>query len=189
MKAHSAVTFTFVLTLISSTYSIAKPALSLTSVDVHSGESLKSQQVFNSWGCSGLNQSPQLAWENIPAGTKSFAVTMYDPDAPTGSGWWHWVMINVPVSVTQLETNAGAEGGKLMPTGAQMQRNDFGYIGFGGACPPEGAKPHQYEITLYALDIEKLDVPKEGSPALAGYYILQHTLDTAKIVAPTNTRK
>lgn len=164
-------------------------AMNLSSPQIVEGESLTKGQIFNSWGCEGDNVSPELRWDDIPKGTKSFAVTMYDPDAPTGSGWWHWVMINIPADVNQLNLNAGEKGGAKMPSGAQMQRNDFGYAGFGGACPPEGASPHNYEVTVYALDVENLGVPADGSPAMAGYFILQHKVGEAQLVAPTNARK
>ncbi|NGN99839.1 YbhB/YbcL family Raf kinase inhibitor-like protein [Grimontia sp. S25] len=163
-------------------------AMTLTSPQITEGESLKKGQIFNSWGCTGNNHSPELKWVDPPEGTKSYAVTMYDPDAPTGSGWWHWVMINIPADVQYLKLNAGKEGGSLMPKGAQMQRNDFGVVGFGGACPPPKASKHNYEITVFALDVEKLDVPAEGSPALAGYNILQHRIGEAQLIAPTNAR-
>ncbi|MEZ8142666.1 kinase inhibitor [Enterovibrio norvegicus FF-33] len=169
--------------------SMGTSALTLTSPQVVEGETLKTQQIFNQWGCEGDNKSPELRWTDIPEGTKSFAVTMYDPDAPTGSGWWHWSMINIPADVHHLQLNAGDEGGKLMPAGAQMQRNDFGFHGFGGACPPPKASPHNYQITVYALDVEKLGVPVNGSPALAGYYILQHRVGEAQLIAPTKARK
>ncbi|MBV7300325.1 YbhB/YbcL family Raf kinase inhibitor-like protein [Enterovibrio paralichthyis] len=164
-------------------------AMNLESPQVVEGESFNKGQIFNSWGCEGDNVSPELKWDDVPEGTKSFAVTMYDPDAPTGSGWWHWVMIDIPADVRHLSLNAGEKGGEKMPKGAQMQRNDFGYIGFGGACPPPDAPKHNYEITVYALDVESLGVPADGAPALAGYYILQHRIGEAQLIAPTNARK
>lgn len=173
------------LTLISS----GAFSMELSSAQVTNGKSLKSQQIFNQWGCKGDSISPELQWKDVPKGTKSFAVTMFDPDAPTGSGWWHWVMINIPADIQKLPLNAGDENGKLMPKGAQMQRNDFGFHGYGGACPPPKSAPHNYQITVYALDVENLGVPVNGTGALAGYYILQHSLADARLVAPTNTRK
>ncbi|WP_028023163.1 YbhB/YbcL family Raf kinase inhibitor-like protein [Enterovibrio calviensis] len=169
--------------------SMSASAMTLVSPQIVEGETLKTQQIFNQWDCQGDNLSPALQWTDIPTGTKSFAVTMYDPDAPTGSGWWHWVMINIPADVHQLPLDAGNENGKLLPAGAQMQSNDFGFHGFGGACPPPKASPHNYQITVYALDVKNLGVPVNGSPALAGYYILQHRLGEAQLIAPTNARK
>lgn len=163
-------------------------AMTVTSKNITEGESLHSAQVFDSWGCSGKNMSPELTWKDAPAGTKSFAVTMYDPDAPTGSGWWHWSVVNIPANVHSLPENAGAKNSKLLPKGAEQLTNDFGYKGFGGACPPAGANPHNYQITVYALKT-KLDLPENASPALAGYYILSNRIGEAQLIAPTNTRK
>ncbi|WP_325894878.1 YbhB/YbcL family Raf kinase inhibitor-like protein [Grimontia sp. NTOU-MAR1] len=163
-------------------------AMTLTSPQVTEGETLKKGQIFDGWGCKGNNHSPELKWMDPPEGTKSYAVTMYDPDAPTGSGWWHWVMINIPNDVQYLKLNAGEKGGGQMPKGAQMQRNDFGFVGFGGACPPPNASKHNYQITVYALDVETLGVSADGSPALAGYNILQHRIGEAQLIAPTNVR-
>ena len=168
--------------------SFTAESMVITSPQVTEGASLNTQQVFNQWGCEGDNVSPELVWRDVPKGTKSFAVTMYDPDAPTGSGWWHWVMINIPANQTQLASDAGNQSGENLPKGAQMQRNDFGFVGFGGACPPPNSAPHNYKITVYALDVDTLGVPADGSPALAGYYILQHRIGEAQLLAPTNTR-
>ena len=163
-------------------------AMTLKSQDIRNDQSLQNQQLFNQWGCTGKNVSPQLHWTDIPKGTKSFAVTMYDPDAPTGSGWWHWVAVNIPANVTTLQAGAGQIGGDKLPAGASMVTNDFGFKGFGGACPPPNAKPHNYEITVYALNTAKIDLPANASPALAGYNILQHVIGKAQLVAPTNMR-
>lgn len=164
-------------------------AMTLDSSDVKNGYSLETPQIFNMWGCTGENKSPQLTWSEVPPGTKSFAITMYDPDAPTGSGWWHWVAINIPANVHSLKEGAGQVGGNQLPSGATMVTNDFGFKGFGGACPPVNAKPHNYTITVYALNVPKIDIPASASPALAGYNILAHVIDKAIIIAPTNTRK
>ncbi|MTI18724.1 YbhB/YbcL family Raf kinase inhibitor-like protein [Rhodobacteraceae bacterium RKSG542] len=162
--------------------------LDLTSGEVTNGETFKPGQIYNSWGCTGDNKSPELTWSNVPEGTKSFAVTMYDPDAPTGSGWWHWVVIDIPESARELQLDAGSEGGGNLPDGAMMLTNDFGFKGYGGACPPPNSKPHNYEITVYALDIPKIEVKPSASPAMAGYFILQHVLGKAVLTAPTNAR-
>jgi Raf kinase inhibitor-like YbhB/YbcL family protein len=144
---------------------------------------LSDDQVFNSFGCSGKNLSPALHWSGAPQGTKSFALMVYDPDAPTGSGWWHWVVYNIPASATDLGTGAGATGSTMLPAGALQGRTDFGITGYGGPCPPAGDKPHRYIFTLYALKIEKLDVPADASPALIGFYARANTLAAAKITA------
>ncbi len=164
------------------------PAMTLTSPTVIDGESLTKAQVFNSWGCTGENISPKLAWSDIPEGTKSFAVTMFDPDAPTGSGWWHWMVINIPAKVHTLEAHAGNVSNEFLPQGATQVINDFGIKAFGGACPPEGAQPHNYTITVYALDVEKLDLPANALPAHGGYLIHQHVIAEGKLIAPTSMR-
>ncbi|USE36720.1 YbhB/YbcL family Raf kinase inhibitor-like protein [Endozoicomonas sp. SCSIO W0465] len=162
--------------------------MALMSNQITNGKSFQSQQIYNQWGCTGKNRSPELRWNNIPEGTKSFAVTMYDPDVPTSSGWWHWVVINIPGNVQSLPLNAGSEGGKNLPEGASMLKNDYGFKGYGGACPPPNSAPHNYRITVYALDIPNLDINSNATPAMADFYILQHTLAKAVLTAPTNAR-
>ncbi len=165
-----------------------KTSMSVTSTDVINGKTLQNSQVFGGWGCTGKNISPELTWKNAPAGTKSFAVTMFDPDAPTGSGWWHWMVINIPANVNNLPAGAGAKDSTTLPTGAQQITNNFGYKGFGGACPPPNAKPHHYEITVYALNVPKIDVPANAIPPLVGYYMHSHIIGEAQLVAPTSMR-
>jgi len=150
----------------------------LTSSDL--GGQLTKVQEFNGFGCNGQNVSPQLSWEHAPKGTKSFAITVYDPDAPTGSGWWHWVAVNIPANVTSIP--AGASG-KLMPKGTLETMNDFGSMGFGGACPPKGDKPHRYIFTVYALDVDKLPVKADTKPPVVGYQINAHSISKASIVS------
>lgn len=162
--------------------------MTLSSPTVTDGKTMENAQIFNGWGCTGENHSPALKWSDAPEGTKSFALTMYDPDAPTGSGWWHWAMIDIPANVDSLPEGAGAKDSKELPTGAIQLRNDFGFVGYGGACPPPDSKPHNYTITVYALNVDKLDVPADASPAYAGFYILQHKIGEAKLIAPTNAR-
>src|SRR5690349_12437302 len=123
----------------------------LSSADIAPNATLTQNQVFNGFGCSGKNISPALSWSGAPAGTQSYALTVYDPDAPTGSGWWHWVVINIPPNVTELPANAGAEGGANLPKGASNVRIDYGVAAWGGVCPPEGDKPHRYIFTVHAL--------------------------------------
>lgn len=133
---------------------------------------LTENQVFNGFGCAGKNISPDLEWSGAPAGTKSYAITMYDPDAPTGSGWWHWTVYNLPASIHALPAGASHH----LPAGAVEGRTDFGGPGFGGACPPVGDKPHRYVITVFALKTEKLGVPADQSAAMVGFALNSNTL-------------
>ena len=138
---------------------------------------------FKRFGCAGDTQSPALRWSGAPAGTQSFAVTAYDPDAPTGSGWWHWSVVNVPASVTELQPDAGAAGGAKLPAGASHVRIDYGVAAWGGACPPEGAAPHRYIFTVHALKVPRLDLPADATAALAGYMINANSLGKATLTA------
>lgn len=147
------------------------------------GGQMTLQNVLNGFGCTGKNLSPQLSWENAPYGTESFAITIHDKDAPTGSGWWHWVVFDVPASVSELKQGAGDASKNLLPAGTIQSRTDFGQIGYGGPCPPEGDKPHAYLITIYALKTEKLGLDSKASPALVGFYLNANTLAKASIVA------
>src|SRR5262245_47704456 len=155
----------------------------LMSPTVKPGSTLSDAQVFNGFGCTGKNVSPALKWSGAPAGTKSFALTVYDPDAPTGSGWWHWVVFNIPASATELPEGAGAPDGKGLPAGAVQGRTDFGAPGFGGACPPQGDKPHRYIFTVYALKTDKIEVPADASAALVGFMINANKLGKASFQA------
>jgi len=145
------------------------------------GGQLSKAQEFNSFGCNGNNISPALSWSNAPKGTKSFAVSIYDPDAPTGSGWWHWQVVNIPMSVSSLASDASAK--HTLPKGALEIVNDYGTVGFGGACPPIGDKAHQYIITVYALDVETLSVESTTNAPIVGYQMNGHTLAKASLVA------
>ena len=158
-------------------------AITLTSPDIKGGVAIANEQVFKGFGCTGDNVSPALDWYGMPQGTKSFAVTMYDPDAPTGSGWWHWVVYNLPASTRSLPKNAGDPSKKLLPEGAIQSRTDFGAPGYGGPCPPPGDKPHHYHITVFALDVDKLPDAKDAqaSAALVGFDLHFHTLAKATL--------
>jgi len=145
----------------------------LQSTDIRAGKSMPKAQEFNGFGCEGENLSPQLSWTGAPEGTKSFAITAYDPDAPTGSGWWHWLTFNIPADVTSLKTGAS---GQAMPDGSVESRTDYGVPGFGGACPPKGDKAPRYQFTVFALNTEKLDLAPDSSGALVGYYLNGHAL-------------
>src|ERR1700733_13585921 len=147
------------------------------------GGTLSDAQVFNGFGCSGKNISPAVKWSGVPGGTRSFAVTLYDPDAPTGSGWWHWLVYDIPASATGLPEHAGDADGKLLPAGAVQGRTDFGTSGFGGACPPPGDKPHHYIFTLYALKVEKIDVPAGAPAAMIGYMLNANQLAKSSVTA------
>lgn len=138
-------------------------------------------QEFNGFGCSGKNISPELLWKNAPKGTKSFALTVYDPDAPTGSGWWHWIVVNIPADVDHIAQNASTTN--ALPKGALETMTDYGKPGFGGACPPKGDKSHEYRFTIHALDVEKLDVTDKSDSALVGFMINHHTIEKATIVS------
>ncbi len=156
---------------------------SLTSKAIAPDSYLSENQIFNGFGCAGKNISPDLSWTSGPNGTKSYAVTVYDPDAPTGSGWWHWVVYNIPSNADELTTGAGEESGEMLPKGAVQGRTDFGSNSFGGACPPEGDKAHRYIFTVHALKIEKIDLPKDASSALIGFMINANSLGKASFVA------
>lgn len=154
----------------------------LTSPDIKHHKIAK-RYTFNGFGCSGENISPALKWKDAPKGTKSFALTVYDPDAPTGSGWWHWVVINIPANVHSLPQNAGMKDSKTLPAGAEQMRTDFGFNAYGGPCPPKGDRPHHYVFTLYALKTDKLKVPADGSAALIGFMIHANMLAKTEFVA------
>jgi len=153
----------------------------LTSPDI-SGQ-LSMAQVFSGFGCQGQNISPRLAWKNAPAGTQSFAVTVYDPDAPTGSGWWHWLIFNIPATVHDLKTDAGNMAKQLAPAGSIQSRTDYGKSGFGGACPPKGDKAHRYVFTVYALKVQKLDLGTGTPPAMVGFYLNHNAIAKASLSA------
>jgi len=143
------------------------------------GDTLPETAVYDGFGCEGSNISPAVAWSGAPDGTRSFAVTLYDPDAPTGSGWWHWVIYNLPTSTTRLE--AGAGSGEGLPAEATQGRTDFGSTGYGGPCPPEGDEPHRYVFTVYALDVPNLDLPPDATAARVGFSLNAHALDRATL--------
>ncbi|MEN9886637.1 MAG: hypothetical protein RL758_1215 [Pseudomonadota bacterium] len=152
----------------------------LSSPSIAPGSTLSNAHVFKGFGCTGENISPALNWTQAPKDAKSFAVTVYDPDAPTGSGWWHWVVYNIPANATGLAAGAGDAEGKGLPAGSVQGRTDFGAYGFGGACPPVGDKPHRYIFTVHALKTDKLELPKDATAALVGYML------NANLIAKTS---
>lgn len=154
----------------------------VSSPQIEAGKQIGHEQVLNGFGCKGGNLSPALQWQGIPEGTKSLAVTMYDPDAPTGSGWWHWVVFNIPADVSSLAKGAGSDAKKL-PTGSIQSRTDFGKPGYGGPCPPQGDDPHRYRITVYALKADKLPLDEDAPAAMVGFYLHQNLLSKTVLSA------
>ena len=155
----------------------------LTSPDIKANSTMDRKFEANVFGCSGENKSPALKWSGAPKDTRSFAVTVYDPDAPTGSGWWHWSVINIPASVTELKPDAGNASNANLPQGARQVRIDYGVAAWGGACPPEGDKPHRYVFTVHALKTDKLDIPQDATAALAGFMINANAIGKASFTA------
>lgn len=155
----------------------------LTSREIAADSTIDRKFEFNGFGCSGENKSPSLQWSGAPEGTKSYALTVYDPDAPTGSGFWHWFVVNIPGNVTELASNAGAIGGANLPKGAKHVRIDYGIHGFGGPCPPQGDPPHRYIFTVHALKVERLDIPDDATAAVAGFMVNANSLGKASFTA------
>ncbi|HEX7744405.1 MAG TPA: YbhB/YbcL family Raf kinase inhibitor-like protein [Micromonosporaceae bacterium] len=160
------------------------PSFTLVSDDVANGEPMHPDFAHDSVG--GRNISPHLAWSGFPAETRGFVVTCFDPDAPTGSGFWHWVLVNVPDSVTELPRGVGGAGGAggAIPEGTFSVRNDYGEHGYGGAAPPPGDRPHRYLFAVHALDVDRLDVTADATPAYVGFNLAFHTLARA-VIRPT----
>ncbi len=154
-------------------------AMDLTSPDVKNGATMTNEQVFDSFGCKGGNLSPALSWTKGPEGTLSYALTCYDPDAPTGSGWWHWVVFDIPAAVTSLPKGFKADDASI--PGLIQSRTDFGKPGYGGPCPPPG-KPHHYLFKVYALKVKTLGLTADATAAMVGFYINQDKLAEAKLV-------
>jgi len=153
----------------------------LVSPDIGQGKTLSEDQVFNSFGCKGKNLSPELHWSGAPEGTKSFALMVHDPDAPTGSGFWHWIVYNIPADVDHLPAEAGDPKKPGLPKGAVQGRTDFGTVGYGGPCPPPG-KPHHYHFRLFALKVPKLEVPADATAAMIGFNVNANKLAEADLV-------
>ncbi|HEV7209589.1 MAG TPA: YbhB/YbcL family Raf kinase inhibitor-like protein [Mycobacteriales bacterium] len=159
------------------------PSFALTSTDISDGQPLGTPHVSGVMGAGGEDRSPQLSWSGFPAGTKSFAVTCYDPDAPTQSGFWHWAVANIPAAVTELASDAGNADHANMPAGAVTLANDAGMAGYIGAAPPPGHGPHRYIFTVHAVDVDRLEVDASASPAFLGFNLFSHTLGRGILIA------
>jgi Raf kinase inhibitor-like YbhB/YbcL family protein len=159
------------------------PAFRLESPDIQPGGMMDKKFEANMFGCTGENKSPALKWSGAPKDTRSFAVTVYDPDAPTGSGWWHWSVIDIPATTTELTPDAGNASNANLPAGARQVRIDYGIAAWGGVCPPPGDEPHRYVFTVYALKTDKLDIPADATAALAGFMINANALAKASFTA------
>jgi Raf kinase inhibitor-like YbhB/YbcL family protein len=160
-------------------------AFTVTSNSFKDGDYLGADHILSAdfgFGCAGGNKSPHLAWSGAPPGTKSFAITCYDPDAPTGSGFWHWLMVNIPANVTELPLDAGSPKSPKLPSGALQTRTDFGAPGYGGPCPPQGDHPHRYLFTVFAVGADKLPVVADTSAAVVGFQLNFNTLAKAAIM-------
>ncbi|HXQ30645.1 MAG TPA: YbhB/YbcL family Raf kinase inhibitor-like protein [Steroidobacteraceae bacterium] len=154
-------------------------AFALASAELMPGGRFEQRHVFNGYGCSGGNVSPALSWSGAPVGTRSFAITVFDPDAPTGKGWWHWLIYDIPATSTTLAAGAGDPSGRKAPAGSVQAVTDFGTPGFGGPCPPAGDKPHRYVFTLYALKVDTLAAGKGASAAVVDSMLNANTIQTA----------
>ncbi len=162
--------------------SASADAFKLSSADIKVGAPIADEQVFAGFGCSGKNISPALTWSAAPKGTKSFALLVHDPDAPTGgAGWWHWVVTNIPADAMELPKGAGKGDGSALPKGAMQINTDFGGPGWGGPCPPVGDKPHRYHFTLHALKVDKLDLPAGATASLAGFMVNANSIGKATL--------
>ena len=161
----------------------------VTSTEIQHKGVVAPQQVYNDFGCKGGNVSPSLAWHNAPPGTRSFVITVFDPDAPTGSGWWHWVVFNIPASARSLPAGAGDTTNPKLPEGATQSRTDFGKPGYGGPCPPVGDRPHRYYFTVHALKVEKLEGADENaSGAMISFMLNANQIAKASVQATYGRR-
>src|SRR3984893_4840919 len=160
-------------------------ALDLRSDSFSDGDYLGADHVLSEqfgFGCTGGNISPALAWSGAPTDTKSFALTCFDPDAPTGSGFWHWVVVNIPPSVSELPLDAGNPQGAQLPAGAVQGRNGTSTVGYAGPCPPQGDHPHRYLFTLFAVGVDQLQVTAATSAAVVGFQLPFNTLAQASLM-------
>ncbi len=175
--------FAFLTAVLGVTTAYAQ-AFELSSPDITPTQPIAAKHVFNGFGCTGANVSPALIWKNPPQGTKSFAVMVHDADAPTGgAGFWHWVIVNLPVTATGLAQGVGEASGNQLPEAARQINTDFGAPGWGGPCPPQGRAPHRYTFTVYALKVDKLELPANATASLAGFMVNGNALGQASLQA------
>ncbi len=158
-------------------------AFRISSPDIQSSSDIDQRFEYDGFGCAGENTSPELKWSGAPADTQSFAVTVYDADAPTGSGWWHWIVYNIPADVTNLDAGVGMLHSADLPDNAIQAINDYGAEAWGGMCPPPGDTPHRYIFTVHALNVEQLDLPEDSTPAMIRYVINASTIAKASFTA------
>jgi Raf kinase inhibitor-like YbhB/YbcL family protein len=163
---------------VTGTGTVEAAAFTLQSAAFKNNAAIPEKYSFNAMGCTGQNVSPPLEWKNAPAGTKSFALMAHDPDAPTGSGWWHWVVYNIPADATSLPEGATAA---TLPKGAVQGNTDFGKPGYGGPCPPPGSGKHHYNFTLFALKVDKIEVPPGATAAMVGFNAKANAIASAKL--------
>ena len=169
-----------VLSVATSAY--AADGFKLSSADIKPNSTITNKHVFKGFGCEGDNISPALSWSGAPKGTKSFALLVQDPDAPTGgAGWWHWVVYNIPANETALAQGAGSADGATLPKGSVQNKTDFGGPGWGGPCPPPGHGKHRYQFTLHALKTDKLEIPDGATASLAGFMVNANSIGKAKL--------
>lgn len=161
----------------------AAHAFELSSPDIAAGGTVPPRQIYNGQGCTGGNVSPALAWREAPSGARSFAVTVFDPDAPTGNGWWHWAIFDIPAGVTKLDASSGNLRVARAPKGAVQGVNDFREPGYSGPCPPRGDKPHRYVFTVYALGADRLPFDSGATDRAVGRYLHAHALGKASLTA------
>lgn len=176
MKFLKIIFFSLALIFSGNALAAKKNVFRISSSDIKAKSTITNKHVFAGFGCFGENISPQINWSNTPVGTKSLALTVYDPDAPTLSGWWHWIVVNIPTGYNSLPTNFGSENQSSIRDGAIQVRNDFGTYKYGGPCPPKGNRPHRYIFTIYALGINRLDLNESSTAALASFLINQNTI-------------
>ncbi len=162
----------------------AASAFELSSPDLQAGKQIPQEFAFKGFGCTGANVSPAFTWSNPPVGTKSYAIFVHDPDAKSGgAGFWHWVVVDIPIGVTSLARNAGAADGHGLPPAATQVATDFGAPGWGGPCPPQGEAAHRYNVTVYALKVDKLPLPPNPTASLAGFIANANAIGSATFTA------